>query len=140
MSNWTTHRHNISGVITRRSISGLAGAVWNDGHCTIQQFGFNQEHNGSSFSGPITFAGVGPQWQVPCAFLDHMAGQRGVAGPGAGGTVVGAQTGGSNSGGGGGLCSNTCRTSSDGECDDGGPNSLYSICALGTDCNDCGVR
>ncbi len=39
-----------------------------------------------------------------------------------------------------GLCSNTCSTSHDGECDDGGPDSLYSICALGTDCADCGTR
>ena len=38
------------------------------------------------------------------------------------------------------LCTNTCATSNDNECDDGGPNSLYSICGLGTDCNDCGPR
>lgn len=37
-------------------------------------------------------------------------------------------------------CSNTCRTAHDGECDDGGPGSLYDICALGTDCADCGPR
>ena len=37
-------------------------------------------------------------------------------------------------------CTNTCSTSYDGECDDGGPGSLYSICSYGTDCNDCGVR
>lgn len=38
------------------------------------------------------------------------------------------------------MCSDTCRTSSDGECDDGGPDSLYSICAYGSDCADCGPR
>ena len=37
-------------------------------------------------------------------------------------------------------CTNTCNTSHDGECDDGGPSSLYSICSLGTDCADCGPR
>ena len=41
---------------------------------------------------------------------------------------------------GGQLCTNTCSTSNDNECDDGGPNSLYSICDYGSDCNDCGVR
>ncbi len=46
----------------------------------------------------------------------------------------------SGGGGGGGLCTNTCSTSFDNECDDGGPNSLYSICPLGTDCADCGPR
>ncbi|MGE0786293.1 MAG: hypothetical protein AB7S26_11440 [Sandaracinaceae bacterium] len=39
-----------------------------------------------------------------------------------------------------GLCTNTCSTPSDGECDDGGPRSQFSICALGTDCDDCGPR
>ncbi|MEM7604577.1 MAG: hypothetical protein AAF411_04405 [Myxococcota bacterium] len=37
-------------------------------------------------------------------------------------------------------CTNTCRTANDNECDDGGPNSLYAVCALGTDCADCGPR
>ena len=37
-------------------------------------------------------------------------------------------------------CDNTCPSSNDNECDDGGPNSLYDICALGTDCADCGQR
>ncbi len=39
-----------------------------------------------------------------------------------------------------GLCEETCQWSNDGECDDGGPNSLYSGCDLGTDCADCGPR
>lgn len=37
-------------------------------------------------------------------------------------------------------CTNTCMHANDGECDDGGPNSLYSVCTLGTDCSDCGAR
>lgn len=40
----------------------------------------------------------------------------------------------------GALCTNTCSTANDNECDDGGPNSMYAICALGSDCNDCGPR
>lgn len=38
------------------------------------------------------------------------------------------------------LCSDTCPTSGDAECDDGGEGSLFNICALGTDCTDCGPR
>ncbi|KAL3933184.1 MAG: hypothetical protein SGPRY_000398, partial [Prymnesium sp.] len=38
------------------------------------------------------------------------------------------------------LCSNECRYSRDGECDDSGPASESSTCALGTDCQDCGER
>jgi hypothetical protein len=45
--------------------------------------------------------------------------------------------GGTNSGGTG-LCVNTCAHANDGECDDGRPGSVTSLCARGTDCNDCG--
>ena len=38
------------------------------------------------------------------------------------------------------LCEESCEYSMDGECDDGGPGSLFSVCALGTDCTDCGPR
>ena len=41
-------------------------------------------------------------------------------------------------GGTGSLCTNTCEYANDGECDDGGPESLYDDCELGTDCADCG--
>jgi hypothetical protein len=37
-------------------------------------------------------------------------------------------------------CSNECEYAADGVCDDGGPGSAYSVCTLGTDCTDCGVR
>jgi len=53
------------------------------------------------------------------------------------GTMTGGQSG---TGGGGGLCSNSCPTHSDGTCDDGGPGADRDFCALGTDCDDCGPR
>jgi len=37
-------------------------------------------------------------------------------------------------------CSNTCVFRHDGDCDDGGPGSEYSVCSYGTDCIDCGSR
>lgn len=37
-------------------------------------------------------------------------------------------------------CNDDCATAFDGECDDGGPGSLYDICDLGSDCGDCGPR
>lgn len=39
-----------------------------------------------------------------------------------------------------GVCLDACRYAGDGACDDGGPGSLFSVCALGTDCTDCGAR
>lgn len=38
------------------------------------------------------------------------------------------------------MCTNTCMFEEDDECDDGGQNSVYWLCALGTDCADCGPR
>ena len=38
------------------------------------------------------------------------------------------------------YCTTTCPWSSDGECDDGGPNSETSLCDFGSDCTDCGAR
>ncbi|MEM9187743.1 MAG: hypothetical protein AAGF12_01105 [Myxococcota bacterium] len=37
-------------------------------------------------------------------------------------------------------CTDTCSYAGDGECDDGGPDSQYDVCGLGTDCMDCGPR
>ena len=39
-----------------------------------------------------------------------------------------------------GQCTNTCLYASDSLCDDGGVGSVWSDCALGTDCMDCGPR
>jgi len=39
-----------------------------------------------------------------------------------------------------GLCENTCRFANDDECDDGGLDSDFDLCDLGSDCADCGPR
>jgi hypothetical protein len=36
------------------------------------------------------------------------------------------------------TCDDTCTFYADGQCDDGGPDSDWSVCDLGTDCTDCG--
>lgn len=38
------------------------------------------------------------------------------------------------------LCSNSCVTAFDGQCDDGGEGALFNSCQLATDCADCGER
>lgn len=38
------------------------------------------------------------------------------------------------------TCSDTCAYARDGECDDGAPGARTSLCALGSDCSDCGPR
>ena len=38
------------------------------------------------------------------------------------------------------VCNEDCYASSDGDCDDGGPDSDYDVCDFGSDCTDCGTR
>ena len=38
------------------------------------------------------------------------------------------------------ICNETCQHSDDDDCDDGGPNSDFSLCEYGSDCIDCGPR
>jgi hypothetical protein len=54
--------------------------------------------------------------------------------------AAGGEGGAGTGGAGGSLCNDTCVYSDDGLCEDGGPSSVISLCALGTDCTDCGTR
>ena len=132
LTDWNIERHPISGIPVARNFQAAAFARWPDGHCTMQAFGFRQGHDGSSFSGSIVYNGASAQLPIPCAALEYAANNPASSGGGGGGSV--------SSAGGGGGCTNTCGSANDGECDDGGPGSLYSVCALGTDCADCGAR
>lgn len=38
------------------------------------------------------------------------------------------------------YCADSCRHAYDGECDDGRPGAVTSLCELGTDCSDCGAN
>ena len=38
------------------------------------------------------------------------------------------------------VCTDECIFDDDGICDDGGPNSSFSLCEGGTDCTDCGAK
>ncbi len=129
---WSVMRHNISGIITRRRVAGMVGHRFPDGHCSIQVHTFQQQHNGSSFGGRIQYEGVAGNIFAGCDMLDWMEAGMGGGSPSAGGA--------SASAGGGSMCTNTCNSANDGECDDGGPGAQYSVCSLGTDCGDCGPR
>jgi hypothetical protein len=71
--------------------------------------------------------------------MDHGA-LMGEGGGGNGGAPDAGPGGTPDSGPGGMLCTETCQYSNDGECDDGGEGSSFSLCDLGTDCLDCGPR
>jgi hypothetical protein len=138
LGGWSELRNRYTGILTGRSVQAAGFARWPDGHCTMQAFGYEQGHDGSDYAGPLR-VGVSTQLDIPCAALTYAAGL-----PGASPNSLAAEGSSTGGGGGGGTpgggCSNSCASANDGECDDGGPNSLYSVCQLGTDCADCGGR
>jgi len=129
---WGVIRHRLTGVIIRRRIAGVVGQRYPDGHCMIQVHTFTQAHDGSDFSEPVRFESTAGALNAGCTMVDWMEAQAG----GGGGAAAASPAASS----GGGSCSNTCSSANDNECDDGGPGAEYSVCALGTDCADCGAR
>lgn len=126
---WSILRNNLTGIITGRRIAGVVGHRFPDGHCSIQIHTFYEGHDGSNFTGSVRYEGTAGNIYTSQTMVSWMEQQAGGGG--------GSASSGTSSGGG---CTNTCRSANDGECDDGGPGSLYSVCALGTDCSDCGPR
>jgi hypothetical protein len=135
LADWSPIRNRRTGIITGRAVQAAGFARWPDGHCTMQAFGYEQAYDGSDYAGPIR-VGASTQLDIPCAVLPYAADLPG-ASPSAETASRGARSAPASSGGG---CTNTCRSANDGECDDGGPRSQYDVCALGTDCADCGAR
>ncbi|MFK7999228.1 MAG: hypothetical protein AB8H86_06505 [Polyangiales bacterium] len=129
-SEWGIVRNRLTSIPTGRRIAALVGHRFNDGHCSIQVHTFAQTHDGNDFSGRIGYEGSSGNIYAGCTMIDALEGGGGGSSASSGGSA----------GSSGGGCSNTCSSSGDGECDDGGPNSLYAVCALGTDCDDCGAR
>ena len=129
---WQILRNNLTGIVTGRRVAGVVGHRFPDGHCSIQMHVFYESHDGSDFTGQIQYNGTAGNIYTSQTMVSWMEQQAGGASASAGA--------GASASGAGGQCSNTCSSANDGECDDGGPNSLYAVCALGTDCGDCGPR
>ncbi len=129
---WAIYRNNRTGIITMRRAAGIVGHRFPDGHCSIQMHTYVGQHNGSDFM-ETQYEGVAGNIFAGCKMLDWMEARVGVSGSAPSRAAT-------PSSGGGGMCTNTCSSANDGECDDGGPNSLYNVCSLGTDCGDCGPR
>lgn len=63
---WYTVRNEYTGIILARTINALVYAKWPDGHCTVQEFNFKQDWNGSAWSKNLVFNGVGNQTVIDC--------------------------------------------------------------------------
>lgn len=124
-----TVRTNSFGVPVSRSFQVLTHVRY-PGYCMARVVVMSQRYNGGDYASSRSLEGNGDTLPVPCAILDEGGATASSSGGGEGGET----------GSGGGGCTNTCNSANDGDCDDGGPGSSYAVCALGTDCADCGAR
>ncbi|HJL44798.1 MAG TPA: hypothetical protein RMG45_03145, partial [Polyangiaceae bacterium LLY-WYZ-15_(1-7)] len=131
---WAIARNRLTGVITHRRIAAVVGHRFPDGHCTFQIHTFAQHHDGNGFSGAVRYEGTAHHYWTGCSLVTWLEGGDPTAGASSGGSAS------ASASAGGGSCTNTCSSANDGECDDGGPGAQYDVCALGTDCADCGPR
>ena len=65
-SDWNIVRNRLTGVILYRTIGAWCYAKWPDGHCTVQDFYFKQNYNGSSYSKVYQRSSTGSQVDVDC--------------------------------------------------------------------------
>ena len=126
---WGIVRNNRTGIVVGRRVNGVTVHQFDDGHCTIQIHAFYEEAIGEQFTGNLRYEGPLGPIGTGCSIAEWMGGSAG--------TASSSSSSSSSSGGG---CTNTCSSANDGECDDGGPGAEYAVCALGTDCADCGSR
>ncbi len=66
---WFLLRNEISGIITGRAIDG-AMVYRKEGKCYYEVVGFEQDHDGTTFSKKARVANLGGLYDIPCACLD----------------------------------------------------------------------
>ncbi|MEX1131837.1 MAG: hypothetical protein WEC15_01305 [Flavobacteriales bacterium] len=64
---WIIKRNEITGIILARTVDAAVYAVWPDGHCSYQVFGFTQTYDGAKYQEANTFLeSVGAQSRCEC--------------------------------------------------------------------------
>jgi hypothetical protein len=64
---WYILRHELTGVVTGRSLGVSALAKWPDGHCSMQDFVIKQDHDGSAFQQSVQLMDIGTQTELDCS-------------------------------------------------------------------------
>ncbi len=64
---WIIKRNEITGIVLARTVDAAVYAVWPDGHCSYQTFGFTQNFDGAKYQEGNTFLeSVGDQSKCEC--------------------------------------------------------------------------
>jgi hypothetical protein len=63
---WYVKKNDYTGEKLYRVITAWVYAKWPDGHCTVQEFSFSQDWNGTAFSKNTEQSGIGNQTTIDC--------------------------------------------------------------------------
>lgn len=76
---WRVLRHDVTGVVTGRRVTGITIARFPDGRCLEYAGNFEQEAIGDTFSDRLRALGVGGGVGVPCETAELVSSRPGVA-------------------------------------------------------------
>lgn len=75
-ADWSVMRHNVSGVVTGRSVGAVAIARFPDGRCMIYGTSLRQQYVGDDFSPTLTTSGTGGGALIRCETVEAIAAAR----------------------------------------------------------------
>lgn len=75
-ADWSVMRHNLTGIVTGRSVGAVVIARFPDGRCLQYGTSMRQEYVGGDFASTMTTSGTGGGAGVPCETVDAIAAAR----------------------------------------------------------------
>lgn len=75
-ADWSVMRHNLTGVVTGRSIGAVTVARFPDGRCLVYGTSLRQEYVGGDFAPTLTTNGTGGGAGIPCPAVEAIAAAR----------------------------------------------------------------
>jgi len=75
-ADWAAIRHNVSGVVTGRSVGAVTVARFPDGRCMMYGTSLRQEYVGGDFAPALVTQGTGGGAGIPCPVVEAIAAAR----------------------------------------------------------------
>lgn len=75
-ADWSVMRHNVTGIVTGRSVGAVTIARFPDGRCMVYGTSLRQEFVGGEFSSTLTTSGTGGGAGIPCPAVEAITAAR----------------------------------------------------------------
>lgn len=75
-ADWSVMRHNVTGIVTGRSVGAVTIARFPDGRCMVYGTSLRQEFVGGDFSSTLTTSGTGGGAGIPCPAVEAITAAR----------------------------------------------------------------